>query len=787
VRNLTRKLLRDVVTLRWQIATIAVVVAAGVAILVSSVGTYRSLLAARERFYVDADFPHVFSRVSRAPDDVTTELSRIDGVAGVETRLTFEVPVDVEGVQEPVTARVISLSPPDRAPVARLLLDWGRLPEPRARNEGVVSEAFAKARRLSPGDRIHVVLNGHREEVTIVGAVLSAEHLAVFPSGGFMPDDAHFGILWLSHDAVGSAFQAKGTFNEVALRLSPGASEERVIASVDRVLAPYGSYGAYGRSEQPAYLFIESELAELEVEASFLPVIFLGVAAFLLNGVLARIVANERTQIATLRAIGFRVGPIVRHYLALAAITASVGVIAGLGLGVGIGKLLTASYRDFFRFPSLAFGVEPWIVALAFVTSVGAGLAGAFASVRRVARLAPAEAMQPAAPPTFRTAWLERVPLVRHLDPSKRLVLRNILARPGRTMTAVLGVAAAMAVLVVGAFWNESLGFLVAHEFQLVRREDATVTFTHATEERALRELAHVPGIRAVEGIRSVPARISLRTSTKRVELLGLPEGARLHQLLAADGTEVTLPREGIVISRNLARRLGASRGERLTVDFLEGKRAQREVTLALVVDEFLGVGAYMDAGALGRLLGEGSGASGALVTIEPGSGAGIHEALKKVPGVATVIMKSWSLRLFSELLMAIIVFASLILTLFGAAIVVGVVYNAARILVAERARELATFRVIGFTRGDVSETLLLELGIQVVLGIPLGAAIGYALCAMAVHLFGPEDMSIPLVVGPRTWALSLSVVIGSALVSALLVRRRLDRLDLVGVLKVRE
>jgi putative ABC transport system permease protein len=787
VSYLHRKLVRDLATLRWQIVTIAGVVAAGVAMLVAAYGTYGSLLDARERFYAETRFPQIFSRVSRAPDEVIEELARVDGVAAIRTQLTFDAPVDLEGAGEPVTARVTSLAPPRRAPPSHLLLAWGRLPAPDARREGVVNEAFAKARELASGDRLHVVLNGHREEITIVGAVLSAEHLAAFRGGEVIPDDAHFGILWLPHLAVASAFQAAGTFNDVAIQIAPGAREARVLAAVDRVLARYGGYGAIGRADQPAHRFVDGELAELEVEATVLPVIFLLVAAFLLNGVLARIVANERTQIATLRALGVKIGPIARHYLALATITASLGATAGLGIGLALGELMTATYAELFRFPALSYRVSPATVALAFAVSVGAALIGAATSVRRIVRLAPAEAMQPAAPRAVRIGWFDRLPLVRGLDASLRVVLRNVVARPARTIAAILGVAAAMAILVVGAFWTDSLDALLAHEFQVVRRQDATVTFTHEVGDRALRELGRVPGVREVEGVRAVPVRLSRGAASRRVELVGLPAGARLHRLVTAEGAELALPRDGIAISRHLARRLGAGRGDALTVDVLERARVQRAVRVAVVVDELVGLGAYMDAEALRRLLGEAPLASAAAITIEPGAERAIHEALKRVPGVASVDMKAWSVRLFDERLTAVVVFFSLILTVFGAAIVVGVVYNAARILVVERGRDLATFRVLGFTRGDISESLGLELGLQVALGLPCGAVLGYSLCAIAVQLFGPQDMAIPLVIGPRTWALSVAVVVGAAVASALLVRRRLDRLDLVGVLKVRE
>ncbi len=784
---LGRKLRRDIASLRWQIATIAAVVAAGVALFVAALGCYRSLLDGRARLYAAANFADVFSRLTRATDGVAEELARIDGVASVETRLTFDVPVLSGGAAEPATVRVISLVPDGRRNVSRLLVETGRVPDSGARYEGVVNEAFAKARHLVAGARIRVALNGRSEEIAIVGTVLSAEHLATFKGGEIIPDDAHFGILWLPHDTVASAFRAEGTFNEVALRLAPGAKEGAVIAEVDRVLEPHGGYGAHGRSEHPGHRFVDSELRELEVQATVLPIIFLGVAAFLLNTVLARIVAQERTQIATMRALGVRYGPIARHYLGLAAITASIGCTAGLGLGVAVGTLMTRSYGDFFHFPSLAFALDPQIVAIAFAAGVGAGTLGALASVRRIASLAPAEAMQPPAPATLRAGWLEGVHALELLPAALRLVARNVLARPARTAISVLGVSAAMAVLLVGAFWGDALDALMAHEFRVVRREDAVVAFRDPVKDRSVREIAHVAGVRVAEGVRSVPARVSAGLRTKRVEILGLAGASRLHRLVDKDGRETTLPPDGIVLSRHLARRLQVVRGAPLTVDVLEGSRARQDVTVADVVDELVGQSAYMNLAALERLTGEAPAVSAVLVTMERGSADDVHAALAALPGVASMTAKDWTFRLFDEQMKAIVVFFSLLLTTFGALMVAGVVYNAARILVAERARELATLRVVGFTRADVSEALLCELAIQVIAGLPLGALGGYGLCAFAATIFGPEDMAIPLVVGARTWALAVTVVLASAVVSALLVRRRLDRLDLVSVLKVRE
>jgi len=787
VNRLTSKLGRDLLRLRWQVASLAIVVASGVTIFVASISTYGSLIRARDDLYLDTRFPDVFVRLSRAPRAVADQLAAQSGVAAVEPRLTFDVPLDLPGVDEPIAARIVSLPPEGRAGLGRLVLRRGRLPGARERSAVAVSEAFAEARRLSAGDRITAVLDGRRQELTIVGVALSSEHVAAFQGGEVIPEDARFGILWLPYDAVAAAFHAESSFNEAVFALAPGAREEAVIADVDRVLAPYGGLGAHGRSEQRSSRFVGSELGELEVLATVLPVIFLAIATFLTNVVLARIVVQERTQIATLRALGFRVGTIARHYLAFALVIAGLGSTVGILLGVVLGRRMTVLYTDFFRFPVLEHRVEASTIALSVVVSLLASALGALGAVRAVARLAPAEAMQPAAPPTFERGVFERSGLARRLPPVLRLVVRSVMRRPGRTFVSSLGVGAAIAVLVSGTFWGDSLGLLIEHQFRRVQREDAVVTFREPRTARALRELEHVPGVRHAEGVRAVPVRLSSGLRARRVAVLGMTAGARLHVLLSIDGTAYALPPRGLVLGRILADDLGVGVGDALRVEVLEGRRRARDLPVALVVDELVGASAYLEERDLARLLGEAPAYSAALLSVERGSMGRVHKALGRLPLVAAVTEKDAQVRRFEESLAQIIVVFSVVLGAFGAFLVAGVVYNAARILASERERELATLRVLGFRRAEISRILLGELALQIGGGFPFGAAFGWTLASIAVHLFGPEDLQIPFVIGAGTWTIAFSVVFASAAASALGVRRRLHRLDLVAALKVRE
>jgi putative ABC transport system permease protein len=455
--------------------------------------------------------------------------------------------------------------------------------------------------------------------------------------------------------------------------------------------------------------------------------------------------------------------------------------------GIAMGAGMTHVYREFFRFPDLTFRTEPAVVLLAVAISFAAALLGGWAPARRIARMAPAQALQPPTPPAFQRGWLERSGIARRLPPSLRLVARNVVARPTRTLAAVSGVAAALGILVVGSFWRDSFVELLHHQFRMVQHEDATIALTGPASARAVRELAQLPGVRLAEGLRTVPVRLRTSHTSERSALLGLPPGVSLRRLIDRDGRTVSMPREGLVLSKHLADVLDVGRGARLTAEVLEGERRQLPLTVALVVDEPLGMSAYVDAGYLSALMGEGPAVSAVLLSIERGREREAHEALRGVPGVASVSLRDATLDRFEGSMMEIVLIFSVVLTLLSGLVVVGVVYNTTRILVAERERELATLRVLGFTRGDISESVLLELAVQVLPALGVGAAFGWSLSAIAVRLFGPEDLTIPLVIGARTWVFCLSVVLVAAVLSALAARRRLDRIDLVSVLKVRE
>ncbi len=787
MRTLHRKLFRDLWHLRGQMLAIAAVVTCGVAVFVTTRTAYESLLLSQARYYAEYRFADVFASLKRAPDGLAARLRRVPGVAVVQTRIVFEVILDVRGVAEPATGRLISIPERRSDMLNDLYLRRGRYLEPGRRDEVLVGEAFAQANGLEVGDTLGAILHGRWERLRIVGIVLCPEYVYEIRGTDIFPDNKRFGVLWMSRDAMGAAFDMDGAFNDVVLTLMPGAIEADVIARVDRLLDRYGGLGAYGRHDQLSHRFLSDEIAQNRIFGTLLPTIFLGVAAFLLNIVLSRLVAMQRDQIGVLKAFGYGHMAIGWHYLHYALVAVLVGAVVGTGLGLWLGALINRLYVDFYRFPILHYEAGPAVVAQAVGVAGAAALLGAWAAVRRALALPAAEAMRVEAPLRFRVGLLERLGLYRWVSSPVRMILRNVARRPLRAALAVLGIACAVAILVLGRYFVDAVRYLADVQFRLVQADDVSVGFHDPLPLRARHDVARLPAVLRAEVFRSVPVRVRFGHRWRRTALMGLQAGARLHRLVTRDLQVVEVPPDGVVLTAKLGEILGVRLGDPLVVEVLEGERPVRQVTVVGFVDELIGLGAYMRLEALHELIGDGGALSGAFLVVDGAEEDRLYRELKQMPAIGGVGLRQAALASFEETLARSMGIFTTVIMVFACVIAIAMVYNAARIALSERGRELASLRVLGFTRGEVALMLLGEHALLTLLAIPVGSVLGYQLCAWMAGMYQWELFRLPLVVTAETYAFAVCVILAAAAASGLLVRRRLDRLDLVEVLKTRE
>ena len=784
---LDRKLLRDLRLMWSQALTTALVVASGVAGFIACFSAYDALDWSRDLYYADARFADVFATLKRAPLALERQLSALPGAAHVETSLSHLVPVAIPQVADPIIGRLIGLDPktPQRLNVVELRSGRMIAAHRTGAIEALVSEGFAKARQLKPGDSVQALINGRREALLIVGIALSPEY--IFAGMGGSPDQRGFGVFWIDRRVLGAAYNMEGAFNQVAVRLVPGATEGPVIEELNRLLAPYGGISAHGRDLQMSHLILDSEIKEQRVLGTVLPSIFLAVAGFLLNVVLGRQIATQREQIATLKALGYDNQAIGLHYLKLVMVIVVLGLVLGLGVGALLGHWFVGIYTDYFRFPELHYRVRPVLVLAAIGVALTAALLATFNAIGATVRLAPAEAMRPPAPGIYKPMLIERWGFEHAFSPAMRMILRTMERRPWRTALTTFGIAVAMAIVISGAFWRDAVAVLMDTQFNQVLRGDVSMALIEASQASVLNDVGYMPHVVSVEGARTVGIKLVNANHTWRGTLQGKPEKPELHRIMGTNRQIHGAPSDGLLLTDRLAERLQVKPGDRLQLEFLEGRREVIELKLAGTVSEMLGMNAYIERRALNTLLREGDLVNQITVAVERGHDAAFLNKLKQLPRIAAAVSKTVMRGNIEDVTARNVMVFSAILTTFACIIAVGVVYNNARIALAERAWELASLRVLGFSRGEVSTFLLGELAIEIALATPLGMALGYLLALTIVNLIKTDEFLFPFVIAPATYAFAILSVLAAGVVSALIVRRRVDTLDLVAVLKTRE
>lgn len=787
ISHLDRKLWRDLRRLKGQAIAVALVMACGLAMMIMARSLIYSLESTRQEYYEANRFAEVFASLKRAPNSIAARLAAIPGVATVQPGISVQVTLDIPGLDEPASGLVRSL--PDLGPpeLNRLFLRSGRWLSPGGQKEVLVGEAFADANRLKAGDQIAMLLNGVRTELNIVGIVLSPEFIFESRPGAALPDNRTYGIFWMPYKELARAFDLDGGFDFVSLTLAPGATEKPVIAEIDRLLTPYGGRGAFGRADHPSHIRVSDEIRVLQTISVGFPIVFLSVAAFMTNAVLSRLLALQREQIAILKAFGFSNRQIVVHYLKFAFVMVAVGtVLGGIG-GVFLGHRLVVMYHQFFRFPDLAFRLNRAALPAAVLVSTAAAVAGVFGAVRRAAKLPPAEAMRPEPPANYRPAFIERTGIGQLLSHTFRIAIRNIERKPMQAMFTVAGLALATGILIVPNCFRDGVSHVLDFQWDVVQRQDVGIGLVEPSGYQVQHLFRHLPGVITTEPFRYAFVRLSFGHQRRQLAIQGLPARGVHNRVIDASSRQILLPPDGLVVSAKLAEVLGARVGDYLLVEVLEGKRSVRSVMLIGLADDFSGMAAYMDIHAVNRLLDEGDVVTGANFRVDRKHWNEFMHALKQIPRVSWVAVKESLRENFRRTTAASIGLIQMIYMVFSIVVAFGVTYNNARISLAERARELATLRVIGFSRREVGTVLVTELVVLALVAVPLGLMIGTGFAKVILGAVNTETVRLPLILTASNYAFAVMVVAVASTISALVVLRKLHQLNLVGALKAPE
>ncbi len=787
ISHLDRKLWRDLRRMTGQVLAVALVMGCGLAMMIMARSLIHSLETTRREYYEGNRFAEVFAHLKRAPDSIALRVAEIPGVATVQPAISVQVTLDLPEMDEPASGQVRSLPDFAEPQLNRLFLRAGEWLKPGSRRELLVGEAFAEANELKIGDRLALLLNGRREQFRVAGIVLSPEFIFESRPGAALPDNRTYGIFWMPYQELASAYDLDGAFNYLSLTLSPGASARPVIAALDDLLEPYGGRGAYGRADHPSHIRVSDEIRVLHTLAIGFPVVFLSVAAFMTNAVLSRLLNLQREQIAILKAFGFTNRQIAFHYLKFAFVMVAIGTVLGWLGGIFLGHRIVDMYHLFFRFPELNFRLDRSALALALLVCAGAAAVGVFGAVRRAARLPPAEAMRPEPPANYRPALVEKTGVAHLLSHTFRIAVRNVERKPMQALFTVAGLALATGILIVPNAFRDGVSEVMDFQWDVLERQDVDIGLTEPSSISVRHRFEQLPGVVSVEPFRYAFARLRFGNRSRQIAIQGMPADGALGRVVDFQTKEIPLPPHGLIVSAKLAEVLGARVGDELIVEVLEGKRPVRTVPLVALAQDFAGVAAYMDLQALNRLLGEGDIISGAGVTLDGARRSEFYRSLKEVPRVSWLAIKDSLRANFRKTTAASIGLIQTIYLVFATVVAFGVVYNNARISLAERARELATLRVVGFSRREVGGVLVTELVILALIAVPIGLLLGTGFATAILKQVNTETVRLPLVLTLGNYSFAVLVVTIASALSALFVLRKLNQLNLVGALKAPE
>ena len=785
IKTLHLKLLRDLSTLKAQALSISLLIICGVSLLIGSWSAYRALIDARDSFYTQYAFADLFIDVKKAPLSLTPQIQSIEHVSGVEPRIVLDGLIDLKQ-GEPAVGRFISNPSGSQPKLNRLYLRKGRLPSAHRELEVAVHEGFAQAHHIELGQRIDLTIQGKRKQARVVGVALSPEYIYALSPFAPLPDDQHFGVIWMPIEALEEIGAMHGAFNQICVS-TEDVELNPIKTSMDRILKQYGGKGAYSRDQQPSHQFVNDEILQQKTTALVTPFVFLGVAAFLIQITSSRLVSLHRIPIATLKALGYTSREVSSHYLTLITLILTMGALPGLVFGAGLGQLYSKSYEHFFRFPNIDFSLSTPVSLLGLLSGILPGLLGAYRSIRAVFQLSPADAMKPPAPLAFHSGWMETLPIMKHLRASQRMTLRTLLFRPFRLLFSTLGNSAALALIIVAISWNDTIEFLLNTQFHYVQREDASVLLTHPIKPGGVRELLTLPGVLDAEGYRTSPIRLHFMNHKKELSLMGWPHEPRLRGRFDSHLKKTHWPGAGIVLSRYFETCWGMKRGDLVEVETLEGKPRRKWVQLSEFSDELIGVSASTDLQTLSFILDESPTYNLILLRTDPEQNTRLYIQLKQLPVVSGVHFKSSLYQGFKRTMGSIIEISMIILTLFALCLALGVIYNSVRVSLSERCREIASLRVLGFTQRETNQILFTESALQTSFSLLPGCCLGWWITRLILKGVNTEVFAFPVVMNQSTYCRAILVILFGFILSTLLTAPLSAKLSLADALKAQD
>ncbi|MDZ4818579.1 MAG: FtsX-like permease family protein [Planctomycetota bacterium] len=792
MKVLDRKLLREAKASKGLILAITSLVAVGVMCFIYMRSAHRNLTMAKDQYYAQCRMADFWIDVKKVPIAELPELLEIPGLTEIQPRIQFFATVDLERVKYPLNGYVLSL-PDDRQNVINdVVLKRGSYFTERRRNEVLVNDAFARKHGLHPGQWIHLILNNRREELFVVGTAISSEFVYLVSPGSITPDPERFGVFYIKHSYAEEVFDMDGACNQVVGLLSPEVRErpDEILRQIENKLDSYGVFSKVPRKDQPSSRFLNDEIRGLGVFATIMPVIFLAVAALVLNVLMARLIDQQRVIVGTLKGLGYSNLQIFGHFTKFGGLIGLIGGLLGCFFGYRMSIFITELYKQFFEFPNLSNQVSVPLYVTAMIISLLCALIGSAQGAYAALKLRPAEAMRPKPPRQGGNIWLERFPRFwNRLSFGWRMVLRNVIRNRLRSSVGLFAAIMGAALLSTGFTLQYCVRYLIDFQFEMISCSDIDLTFKDERGPDALDESRRLPGVDRAEPTLDVACELFNGPHHRKAGITGLASDARLTLPRDLDGNIIRVPKTGLLLTRKIADLLNATVGTTITIVPTKGLRTPRDVPVVAISDSYIGLGVYAKIDYLSGLIDEELAMTGVQLEMDPRTSAydRFYTEIKQLPALQAFNERASNIKnLMETLINTQDIFIGLI-TLFAGVIFFSSLLNTSLIGLAERRREVATLRVLGYSQWQVGGYFLRESMILNILGTLLGQPLGYLLVRYLTVVYDTEMFRFPMIWPASVTIKTLLLGTAFALAAHVFVQREINKMDWREALNVKE
>ncbi|MEN6460441.1 MAG: FtsX-like permease family protein [Syntrophomonas sp.] len=786
---LSRRLWRYIKGNKGQFLAVAAVIMVGITVYIAMSTSYFNLSSTQQEYYRKNNFADYYFQVVRAPEGITRQIASLSGVKRVTGRIQLDVPL-IKDNNERGTVRLVSFTTPMENELNRLTLLQGRIFTTSGQGNGtevLLDPQFAAAHHLAADDSAAIIVNNRKVFLNVIGSATSPEF--IYPmkdSAAIMPDPENFGIFMLENRQAQQILDMSGQINQVLIEFNPGANQDQVVAAIKDILKPYGNLASYPRKDQLSHAMLQSELDGLRSVSTVLPVMFLAIAAAIQFVIQRRMVRIQRTQIGVMKALGYNNKQIMLHYTSYGVMVALIGSMAGILMGLIMAGFISDTYALYFNLPQGLKGYNLKAILYGLGLSLSVGIMAGWTSSRSILHLNPAEAMRPEPPHGSGKSIVEYWPYIwQRLGSGWKMSLRSISRNRGRFILTLVGVVFAVGLLVVAFFSNDSVNYLMQKHFYDEQNYDLLVRFESPVMNNELDNISRINGVNKVEPLLELPVKMYYRGKSEDDALLAYGPDTSMKKMLNVEGKPLAVPDEGILINERTARKLEVAVGEEVEVETLltTGPTHRGTMKIVGINRQLIGGGSFIGLESANHLLQERNVISAVMIKVYPGQIGQVEKEINRMLGVAAVQSRQNELANF-EKNMGSVLYAVSIMVLFAIVLGVAIVFNSSVISFAERQREIATLRVIGFTGREVSGLLLKEILLQCLVGILLGLPFGRLMAAAYVKSVNTDLYTLPVIIYPLTYVFAAVGGIVFTMLAHQLALKGLKKLNLVEILK---